>query len=101
MVAPTLPATDVLSSLSGPEQTSQLSTLTQNTSQDARQDRGQACLPAATGIQGTHSPSRSCQGHHDLRPQRRVLVLGGGDRAAERPTGEGGGTRDLRPSLGR
>lgn len=32
-------------------------------------------LPASSDPQPLHRPSGSCQGHHDLRPQRRVFVL--------------------------
>lgn len=54
-------------------------------SQDAPESR--LGLPALSNRQRLGSPSRGCQGHHDLRPQRPVLVLGEG-------------TTGLQPSLG-
>lgn len=45
-------------------------------SQDALESR--PGLPALSDPQRLGSPSRGCQGHHDLRPQRPVLVLGEG-----------------------
>lgn len=64
-------------------------------SQDAPESP--ACLTTLSNPQRLGSPSRGCQGHHDLCPQRPVLVLWGGEEGTGRLSSlqRGGGDHEF------